>query len=110
MELRAYNPQVRLLTTGLGLLLLLAAVACDPGPDGPSVTGSIVDVVPESIDKFESLTIRDDSGDLWTFGPARVPHFTPSHLIQHQANGDRITVYYRVEEDGSRTVVDITDA
>lgn len=109
MKLRAENRRVRLMAAGLALLLMLAVAACGSGPDASSVTGSIVDVVPQSIDRFESLTIRDDSGELWTFGPARVPHFTPSHLIEHQAGGDRITVYYRVEEDGSRTVVDITD-
>lgn len=101
------------LVAAVALMLVIAgpgSVSCTGGNAGTSrVTGEIIDVVPQSIDTLASLTIRDSSGELWTFGPARVPHFTPSHLIEHQANGDRVTVTYREESDGSRTVVDIEE-
>jgi len=95
--------------TVLCVFLMLGAVSCDSGTGRLHVTGEIVDVVPQSIDTFSSLTVRDSSGGLWVFGPARVPHFSPSHLIEHQANGDRVTVVYRDEADGSRTVLEIEE-
>ena len=80
-----------------------------PSSDG-RVTGQVVDVKPQTIDTFESLTIRDGSGLLWKFGTARVPNFTPSHLVQHQATGQGVTVYYNRGPNGSVSVVTITDA
>jgi hypothetical protein len=101
------------IAAALALLLVLAAlgvVSCSGGSDGTRrVTGEIVDVAPQSIDTFASLTIRAESGKLWTFGPARLPHFSPSHLIEHQANGDRITVVYREKADGGTTVIEIEE-
>ena len=101
------------LIAAVAIMLVIAgpgAVSCTGGDaDTSQVRGEIVDVVPQSIDTLASLTIRDSSGELWMFGPARLPHFTPSHLIEHQANGDRVTVTYREEADGSRTVVEIEE-
>jgi hypothetical protein len=63
-----------------------------------------------AIDTFSSLTVRDSSGDLWTFGGGRFPAFTPSHLVEHQAVGEPITVTYVEEEDGTLRVLEIEDA
>ena len=100
-----------LLIAGIALVVVAVVLAWpnSPNSDG-KVTGQVVDVKPQSIDTFESLTIRDSSGVLWTFGTARVPNFTPSHLVQHQATGQGVTVYYNRESDGSVSVVTISDA
>ena len=74
---------------------ILISVACGGAGEGTAtVTGQIVQVTPDGIDSFSSLTVRDSSGQLWEFGPGRFPEFTPSHLIQHQVNGEPVKVTY----------------
>lgn len=97
-----------LLLTALSLIALLAACGGDGG--SRKVTGTVEDVQAAAIDTFRSLTVRDSSGELWTFGEGRFPAFTPSHLVEHQAVGELITVTYIEEEDGTLRPLEIEDA
>ena len=92
-------------------LLTLAAVmftACGSDPEGTPVTGEVTDVQSRSITEFDSLTIVDSKGQTWTFSGGAFSGFTPSHLIEHQALGDPVKVWY-VEENGVRRVTHIED-
>ena len=93
--------------------LMAAAVSCTGGSDLVAayvVTGQIVEVQSSAIDVFTSLTIRDEAGTVWTFGEGRFPGFTPSHLLQHQAQQEPLTVTFVEEEDGTLRILSIDDA
>lgn len=89
------------------LVLGVSPVACDDG--GDAVTGYVIDVVPESIDSFSTLTVRDLSGKVWEFGGGRFPAFTPSHLREHQVTGGKVKVTYRDSVDGKLQIIAIDD-
>ena len=96
-----------LLLVTVALAALTASAAC--GSDVRTVTGFIVDVTPQSIDAFSSLTVRDGSGTIYTFQGGRFPAFTPSHLLEHRIAGEKIKVEYRVTDDGKLEVISISD-
>lgn len=94
----------------IATLALLAVASCGGGDVDNVVTGFIVDVVPSGIDSFSSLIVRDDNGKVWRFGAGRFPHFTPSHLIEHQIAGDRVKVTYgEPDSDGLLTILEMDD-
>lgn len=70
----------------------------------------MVDVQSQSILLIESLTIRDEEGKDWTFDifPQGFIGFTPSHLLEHQAAGETITITYKETSEGL-SVVKIED-
>ena len=90
------------------------AVSCgngeNAGEETQQVTGSVQDVQPFGIDSFASLTIRDSEGQTWTFSDGRFPGFSPSHLLEHRALGEPVTVTYVEQEDGTLRAVEIEDA
>ncbi len=106
-------PQSRSLFT-LALVALIALVilavfaVCESDPEGTAVTGEVTDVRPRSITEFESLTITDAEGKSWTFAGGAFSGFTPSHLLEHQALGDPVKIWY-VEEGGVLRVTHIED-
>ena len=104
---RTIRLQALLITLSLTLLL---AAACSGSNGERKVTGYVADVQPAAIDTFRTLTLRDYSGNMWTFGEGRFPAFTPSHLVEHQAVGEPITVTYVEEENGTLRVLEIVDA
>ena len=69
---------------------------------------NIIEVVARNITEIETLRIRDDSGQVFTFTTERFAGFTPSHLKEHQLFGQPVVVFY-IEKDGRLVAVDITD-
>ena len=94
-------------------VLLSAAVACDADSSGGAteettgtVRGLIQEVKATSLLEFESLTIRDENGNLWEFAARgkRFAGFTPSHLREHMVSGRQVSVDYY--SDGAALVAD----
>ena len=55
---------------------------------------------PRSITDLDSVTVRDESGKLWTFKTEGFLGFSPSHLREHQAFAWSVTVFYEETPDG----------
>ena len=94
-----------------GTLALLAAAAVwvsgcggtanDTGsPEALEIRGVVTAVEARSFDEVESLTIQDDSGAVWVFEDVGAIDFTPSHLRQHMALGEPVTVRFHREAGG----------
>lgn len=81
--------------------VLLTAVACQT-TGVKEVNGLVVGVQPQSILLIKSLTIKDEDGKGWTFDifPQGFIGFTPSHLLEHQATGEPITITYKETSEG----------
>lgn len=84
------------------LLLALAIAACQPAEQ--RTTGILLGVESTSIQHVDAFTLRDDEGKETRFivsaEAARTAHApSPSHLRQHMALGDRVTVRYRPDKD-----------
>lgn len=109
----------RIGTTPLVLLALAAVflvafglwvvpVNTDPGPD--TVTGQIVSVEPASVTTILSLTLVDDSGRQWKFeGGGTFAGLTPSHLEEHMALRDQVTVEYETTATGILKILKVSD-
>ena len=83
------------------LAAMVAAGTCG-GSDIDQIDGLVIEVKAQTILTLASLTIQDETGRLWTlltFTQGFVG-FTPSHLREHQALGQRVTVLYRDTPDG----------
>ena len=78
---------------------VFAAAACGGDSQGV-VRGVIIDVQSTSLTTLESLTLRDDSGKVWTFSAQGPLGFTPSHLREHQTFAHPVTVRYKQTDDG----------
>jgi hypothetical protein len=77
---------------------------------GDTVTGQIVSVEQASLTTISRLTIKDDAGKQWTFqGDGTFAGFTPSHIEQHRALGESLTVEYEESDSGELTIVAISD-
>ena len=72
------------------------------------VHGQVVEVSAESLTTLESLTIRDGKGRTWSFTARGFTGFTPSHVSEHRALGQPVTVNYENTPEGL-VVVSITD-
>ena len=85
LQLRAVGRSApRWATLVCTVLIILVAAACGSEPQGV-VQGVIVDMKAKSLTTLDTLTIRDDSGELWTFSAQGPLEFTPSHLLEHKA-------------------------
>lgn len=102
--------------TVIPALLILTAIASIAfgistlvgGPD--SVSGRVISVESASVTTISSLTIEDDSGKRWTFvGSGTFSGFTPSHLEEHRALRESVTVEYDELESGELSIVELTD-
>jgi hypothetical protein len=100
---------------GLSSIVVLAlALGCGSGgaaaePEATGqVRGQVVDVVARNITEVETLRVRDESGQVWTFTTERFAGFTPSHLREHQLFGQPVLVSY-FEKDGQLVALNITD-
>ena len=69
-----------------------------------TVRGLVVEVRGRSITDLGFLAIRDEAGGLWEFYADGFAGFTPSHLREHQAFGQPVTVTYRETPDGLMVV------
>ncbi len=59
-----------------------------------------MDVQSNSITDLDSVTVRDESGKLWTFKAESSLSFSPSHLREHQAFAWPVTVFYEETSEG----------
>ena len=83
--------------------------ASDSVQPAGQVRGVVVEVVGRSITEIETLRIRDDTGNLWTFDAGEgFIGFSPSHLREHQVLGETVLVTYE-SLDGRFVAVDISD-
>lgn len=67
-----------------------------PGPDR-SVTGVIVGIESEGLDRVRGFNLRTDDGATIEFEIGTLENaaaFPPGHLAEHQATGQRIRVWY----------------
>ena len=78
--------------------------------DVEAVRGQVVSVESASVTTISNLTIREGTGKVWTFeGVGSFSGFTPSHLNEHKALQEMITVVYEELEPGVLTIVSISD-
>lgn len=86
------------------MILLLASVlitSCGSAVEIKEVRGFIKDLHSYSLTELHSLTLEDNQGQMWTFTTTRqFVGFTPSHLREHQALGEPVTVRFREEASG----------
>jgi len=88
----------------LGMTLLL--IGC--GSDTKQVRGLVVEVVGRNISQVETLRLRDEVGQNWTFTTEGFVGFTPSHLREHQLFGRPVLVSY-IKKGDKLVAVQITD-
>ena len=106
------KPAPTILVLALGLMV---ALGCGGGSatyaeqSGGEVRGLVVEVVGRNIAEVETLRIRDDAGNIWTFVTDEgFIGMTPSHLREHQLLGLSLLVHYESRGD-SLVAVDICD-
>ena len=75
-------------------------------PDGPkdaaSVVGVIVHVDATGLDAVTGITLRTADGAVLEFTIGQLENgaeFPPGHLVEHQATGAPVRVWYRMEGD-----------
>ena len=91
-------------------LISIALAVISIKRDGDAVRGQVVSVEPASVTTISNLTIREDTGKVWTFeGVGTFSGFSPSHLNEHKALQEMITVVYEESEPGVLTIVSISD-
>jgi hypothetical protein len=67
---------------------------------GTSVDGVIVRVESAGLDKVSGFTLRTAGGESLTFDLRALENgaqFAPGHLVEHQATGQPVRVWYRTE-------------
>ena len=75
-----------------------------------SVRGQVVVVESASVTTISSLTLEDSSGKKWVLkGTGAFTGFTPSHLEEHRALREAITVEYEESDSGELTILGIAD-
>jgi hypothetical protein len=100
--------------TAAGAFLLGGSSAIDPDApaDATSVDGVIVAVRSEGLDQVNGFDLRTtNQGTLaFTLGDLEnAVEFPPGHLVEHQATGTPVRVWYR-SEAGDRVAVRLEDA
>ena len=84
----------------LATALLILAAACGGGDAGAAaeassqVRGRIIEVVARDITDVETLRIRAEDGVIWTFETEGYAGVSPSHLREHQLQGETVLVLY----------------
>ncbi|MCZ6538534.1 MAG: hypothetical protein O6922_01740 [Chloroflexi bacterium] len=105
----------RIGTTLLALFALTAVVLIAFGlsvaPTATdTVTGEVVSVEPASVTTIASLTLIDDAGREWKFeGGGTFAGLTPSHLEEHRALGEQVTVEYEETGAGTLKILNVLD-
>ena len=103
-----------LLPLSLALALTIAfscggSSATDTVQSSGQVRGLVVEVVSRSITEVDSLRIRDEAEDVWTFvADEGFIGISPSHVREHQLLGQTVLVTYESRGD-SLVAVNISD-
>ena len=92
----------------------VAAILASRGSERPelSLTGVVAGIESEGLDRVRSFSVRTDAGQVvqFDFGILQnAAEFPPGHLAEHQATGQRVTVFY-LQQGESRVAVRIDDA
>jgi hypothetical protein len=106
---------VAILVLGVGAAVLLGASGSagptEP-PDVQSIVGVIVRVDSAGLDKVSGFTLRTGTGESLTFDLRALENgaqFAPGHLVEHQATGRPVRVWYRTT-GGVRLAIRLEDA
>jgi hypothetical protein len=105
---------VVVLVTAVAAFMLSGSSLIDPGApaNATAVDGVIVAVRSEGLDRVNGFDLRTiDQGTLaFTLGDLENgAEFPPGHLVEHQATGQPVRVWYRTEA-GDRVAVRLEDA
>ena len=93
----------------LSLVLLLAVFAATCDSDGlKRIDGQVEEAIGPPFGLPEYLQVRDHEGRTWEFAIEPTVTFSTSHLLQHKARFEKVTVYYRETEEGL-SAVRVTD-
>ena len=84
------------------IVALVLGTGCFADGDSGAVRGMVIEVVDRDIIEIETLRIRDDDGELWTFTTEGNLGKNGSHLRLHQLQGESVLVAW--ERRGSRLV------
>ena len=68
----------------------------------------ILEVNARDISEIESFRLSGEDGSLYNFTTKDFIGFTPSHLLEHQALGEPVSVKY-IENDGVSIALELTD-
>ena len=86
----------------------LSSVPVETEPE--VVTGQVVSVEQGSVTTILRMTLEDESGKQWTFeGGGNFAGFTPSHLEEHRALGEQVTVEYESAAGGVLKILSVSD-
>lgn len=97
-----------------GAVILLSGVTPDraTSANAPSMVGVVVGVESEGLDRVRGFSLRAGDGATLAFTLGNLENgaaFPPGHLVEHQATGQPVRVWY-VEEGGTRVAIRIDDA
>ncbi len=87
---------------------LLGTACGSDGSEQTSVTGRVTNVVSASVTVVSELDLVDATGVIWRFGARGFVGMTPSHLEEHGATGEPVTIEY-LEEGGRLIITHVTD-
>ena len=106
---------VAILVLGIGAAVLLGANGsggtAEPSGTEP-IVGVIVGVDSAGLDKVSGFTLRTGTGQSLSFDLRALENgaqFAPGHLVEHQATGQPVRVWYRTA-DGVRLAIRLEDA
>lgn len=106
---------VVIVVLGVGAAVLLGASGsagtAEPS-DTQSIVGVIVGVDSAGLDKVSGFTLRTGAGESLTFDLRALENgaqFAPGHLVEHQATGQPVRVWYRTAA-GVRLAIRLEDA
>ena len=86
----------------------LSSVPIETEPE--VITGQVVSVEQGSVTTILRMTLEDESGKQWTFeGGGDFAGFTPSHLEEHRALGEQVTVEYETTAGGILKILSVSD-
>ena len=103
------------LVLGVGAAALLGAngpTRTGQPPNADFVDGVIVAVDSAGLDKVSGFTLRTAAGQSLSFELRALENgaqFAPGHLVEHQATGRPVRVFYRTA-DGVRLAIRLEDA
>ena len=89
-------------------LLTLFAATCDSSDNLKRVDGQVEEALGPPFGLPEYLEVRDEDGLIWEFAIEPTVTFSTSHLLQHKARFEKVSVYYR-ETPAGLSAVRITD-
>ena len=95
-------------------VIILSVVGCENGStsldaaETLQVRGRVLEVVGRDILEVETLRIRDSSNNEWTFITEGFVGFSPSHIRQHQLQGELVVITY-VKRGEVLVAVDVSD-